>query len=304
MLAACARGAGDDTARDGGRSQSIDGGRSDAAAPSPIDASTVPDASVAGDAMSIPADASPPSPDGGLIDAAPPADGGRPVDAGSPVDSGARADGGPPRDGGMCAESPCQLVAPQCGCAAGEGCFLSAGARTCATAGAGTEGSACTGSSDCARGLECVNVSADPARPAAQCARYCASDATCVGTGSLCLTTLSDGAGGSIPGVTLCTRACDPIDQTGCASGLSCTVLRETAGAMRGLTDCAGPVGIGTTFSSCEDDTDCAAGYACAGGSCTHWCNVATDDGCGLFEICIGFVDPVVIGGVEYGLCG
>ena len=136
-----------------------------------------------------------------------------------------------------------------------------------------------------------------------QCARYCATDADCTGTGSLCIQTLSDGAGGEIPGVRLCSRACNPVRQTGCAPGLMCNIYQEAAGAMRFLTDCTGPVGTGRDAAACTLDSECAAGYACISNMCLHWCNVATDEGCSGFEICSGLTPRVVLGGVEYGVC-
>ena len=210
--------------------------------------------------------------------------------------------------GGTCTESPCRLTSPQCGCAAGQGCYLAAGARVCATSGAGGEGTACTSSSSCQVGLDCINYSLDPAVRLAQCGRFCSTDANCSGGGSLCLGELSDGAGGTLPGVRLCTRSCNAFRNTGCATGLSCQIYREAGGSMRFLTECAGPSGTGRTDAPCIDNTDCAGGYACFGaaggvGSCLHWCNLGTGIGCSGLELCEALVTPVLIGGVSYGVC-
>lgn len=205
--------------------------------------------------------------------------------------------------GGSCTESPCRLVGPQCGCAAGQACYLSGATRVCAAAGSGAEGSACTGSATCMPGLDCIDFSTVAGRSARQCSRYCSTDAQCTGTGSICIHTLGDGMGGTIPGVRLCSRACNPIRQTGCAPGLMCNIYQESAAPMRFLTDCTGPVGTGSRGSFCAADSDCAAGNACVSNMCLHWCNVATDEGCTGFEICSSLTPRVVLGGVEYGVC-
>lgn len=206
---------------------------------------------------------------------------------------------------GGCAESPCRLVPPQCGCSAGQSCILNAGMRMCGLAGTRTEGQACTAATDCASGLACVNFSSTGT--AQMCVRMCGGDVDCVG-GGYCIGELSDGMGGTLAGVRVCTRACNPVSQTGCAPGLFCSIYRETAGAMRYLTDCAGPPGAGGADAFCIDDTDCQAGFLCIdvdgfGPTCNHWCNVTTGAGCSGGRVCYGFTSPVVVGGVEYGVC-
>ncbi|NOY92383.1 MAG: hypothetical protein GXP55_14410, partial [Deltaproteobacteria bacterium] len=56
-----------------------------------------------------------------------------------------------------CSESPCRLVAPQCGCAAGEGCYISSGSRVCATAGTTAIAELCN-TVQCVPGAICVNI--------------------------------------------------------------------------------------------------------------------------------------------------
>lgn len=200
--------------------------------------------------------------------------------------------------GPTCAETPCRLVPPQCGCAAGQSCMLNASAaRVCGVAGFRSEGEGCTAPTDCASGLACVNFSASGTGQ--MCSRMCAGDADCVG-GGFCLN--------EIPGVVrLCTRACNPVSQTGCAPGLLCTIFNDAAGG-RYVTDCTGPAGLGTQDDFCSTEADCAPGYACLdvdgfGPTCNHWCNAVTGAGCGAFYTCYGFTSPVVVGGVEYGVC-
>lgn len=204
-----------------------------------------------------------------------------------------------------CTESPCRLVPPQCGCPSGQACLLNGGARTCGVAGIRAEGQSCTLATDCAAGLACLNFSA--VGTAQMCVRMCATDLDCTG-GGFCLGEITDATGATVPGVRTCTRACNPITQTGCATGLYCGVFRENTGAMRYLTDCAAPPGTGGLGTSCIDDGDCRGGYLCIDvgdgfPTCNPWCNVLTGTGCPGFTTCFRFMTPVVISGVEYGVC-
>jgi hypothetical protein len=152
----------------------------------------------------------------------------------------------PPTDAASsCSESPCRILAPQCGCAAGESCYPSGATRVCAVSGTRLEGSGCSGISDCAAGLGCVNFSSSAASPGNMCSRVCSTDADCA-SGAVCVHTIDDGLGGTVPGLRFCSRVCTPSPSTGCAPNLACTVFRESAGLMRYFTDCAGPVGTGT----------------------------------------------------------
>jgi hypothetical protein len=209
-----------------------------------------------------------------------------------------------PRDSGggsTCDESPCRLVSPQCGCAAGQGCYIgSAGTRICGTPGPEVEAEECTGETACRAGLLCLG-----AGDTGYCARFCESDAQCTaGPGSICVTELSDGAGGSIPDVTLCSIDCDPTSFVDCPFGAACTIYREAAGAMRYFTSCR-PEGFGFPGDPCVTEEDCQYGHFCAdaglGRECLTWC---TDDfDCDFSQLCNPFETPVTVGGIEYGFC-
>ena len=209
----------------------------------------------------------------------------------APTDAGRDAGSG-------CSESPCRLLAPQCGCPGGQACYPSGTTRVCAVAGTRPEGSACTGVSDCAAGLGCVGFTPT----VSMCSRICATDTDC-GAGSLCIHTIGDGAGGTVPGLKFCSRACSPAPSAGCPAGLACTLFQETAAPMRVFTDCGGPVGTGTQFAPCTDESDCAAGYGCfdtgAGNECLAWCRVASPTCAGGLS-CLGVA---VVDGVEWGAC-
>jgi hypothetical protein len=200
----------------------------------------------------------------------------------------------------MCSESPCRLVAPQCGCAGGQACVIdTTGARFCATAGTASTGQACTGAAGCRAGDLCIDI--DPVGTTSVCSHFCSSDTGCAG--GLCIVTLDDGSGGTLPGVTLCTHVCDPVTQTGCPTGAFCGIYQETAGAMRILTDCSAPAGTGGQGASCFDDTDCRAGFACITGSCLHWCRYPAGTGCTGGYTCYPFTTPLIVGGQQYGVC-
>jgi hypothetical protein len=110
----------------------------------------------------------------------------------------------------------------------------------------------------------------------------------------------------------MCTRSCDPIHQTGCPASSACGVYREADGAKRFFTDCYAPVGVGLQGGGCADELDCRAGYLCGdpdgalpgwGRQCMHYCSVLTGNGCPVGARCFAFSQPVLVSGIEYGLC-
>lgn len=205
-----------------------------------------------------------------------------------------------------CSESPCRLVAPQCGCPSGQGCYISGGARLCTSAGGLPPGAICTGLASCVPGSICIDVSRSG--PAVNmCNRFCNLDSECAG--GICFYTLNDGMGGSIPGVTICTTACDPIRLTGCPAGSACTIFQESMGAMRYFTDCTAPFGAGGQGAPCTDQANCRGGTSCFGmpGTCLTWCDrpgtIGAAGGCRLGEACYGFMTPIRVGATTYGVC-
>jgi hypothetical protein len=176
---------------------------------------------------------------------------------------------------GACAESPCKLVQPQCGCAAGQACTIDGspqGTRVCVAAGSTPIGGECTGN-ECVPGAICVQTTPS----ISTCVKYCSTDSNCTAPGGLCIITLNDGSSGQIPGVTLCTENCDPSTNTGCpVAGTACGLAQESMGQMRLLTRCSDS-GSGTQGAACVDDGDCAPTYGCfnAGTTqCLKYCKV------------------------------
>jgi hypothetical protein len=199
-------------------------------------------------------------------------------------------------------ETPCKLVAPQCGCPAGEQCTLSGADRVCGPVGSTPADAACTDDT-CEPGTYCVNT-ADPINT---CAKFCATDADCEAPGGLCLYTLNDSMGMPIPDVKLCSPNCDPATNTGCAAGTACNLAQETMGQMRILSVCS-LAGVGTYSSPCTDNTDCSPTFGCIGEDaqmntvCLEYCRVGLND-CAAGFTCNGFPMPILLGSVEYGAC-
>jgi hypothetical protein len=208
----------------------------------------------------------------------------------------------------MCSESPCKLVTPQCGCAAGEMCALtSAGDRECRPGGDKAIGEECTDLFSCEAGALCAGV---PLSTLLVCARYCDTDADCAG--ALCLIELNNAQGDPIPDVKICTDNCDPVGSSGCPVGLdlSCQLYQFSDGGMEVFTLCSG-AGAGTQGASCADNDDCAPGYACfTVGSppndtnqCLQWCKPPNGACPAGATGCQSFPTPLMYNGVEYGAC-
>lgn len=239
-----------------------------------------------------------PGPDAFALDALRTADAPDPPDAFRLPDAVVLTDA----SAGTCPEAPCRLVAPQCGCPTGRSCYPMGATRVCALSGTRPEGNGCAGISDCMAGLGCNDFSGDSTMPGNMCSRMCGTDADCA-AGALCVHTVLDGAGGTVPGLRFCSRVCTPAPNAGCAPGLACTLQQEAAGAMRIYTDCAGPVGVGRQGTPCVDESDCAAGFGCFnagfGNECLAWCRVSAPS-CAGGTSC---ASVGIAGGVEWGAC-
>ena len=206
--------------------------------------------------------------------------------------------------GPACAEDPCKLTVPQCGCAAGEQCSVDGTGVACAPMGNTANGQVCTGI-DCSPGLLCVNTTASTST----CAKFCDTDADCTAPGGLCIIGLNDANMNVIPGVTLCTENCDPTTSIGCpVAGTSCEVVQENGGQMRFLTHCTGS-GAGQQGDTCVSSADCAPKFNCfkttnpMAVKCLKNCKTSAPNGCPAPTTCKLFPTPELIGGEEYGAC-
>ena len=209
--------------------------------------------------------------------------------------------------GPSCVEQPCKLVAPQCGCDSGEACTLDgSNARGCAAAGTIPVGQPCDENATCAPGGVCVGYSATTNT----CAAACNTDEQCDGPGGRCVITLSDGGGGTVPDVLLCSDDCDLVTSQGCTQASTSCQLGITDNNQT-FTLCA-PSGAGAFQSVCTDNSDCAPGLACLPTSanddrCFQWCRVggpACDDAsltCTALEVTTGV--NLMIGSETFGVC-
>ncbi len=72
------------------------------------------------------------------------------------------------------------------------------------------------------------------------------------------------------------TGPCDPVTQTGCASGEKCTFIIDTSDPTNNHTGCA-PNGTVAAGAACTRDAngvdDCLRPYFCSGGVCTEICS-------------------------------
>ena len=205
-----------------------------------------------------------------------------------------------------CAESPCRLLSPQCGCAAGQACYPAGTARVCAPAGSGNAGAACTTNSNCTATNMCLNVSTGTTAVNV-CTHMCTTDGECAG--GLCILQLNDGTGMAVPGFSLCTHTCNAVTQTGCPTGSECDLFQERMGAMRPFTDCTAPIGTGGNGATCTGDGDCRAGFLCiapmAGSptTCHRWCAYPSSTVCPAGQTCYQFTTPIVVNTIDYGVC-
>jgi len=201
------------------------------------------------------------------------------LDAG-PVDAGLA-------DAGFCPEDPCRLVAPQCGCPAGEMCSRAAAPR-CIPEGSANEGEPCARDEDCAAGLTCPTNGAT-------CRPYCDDDAIC--DGARCVEPTSGAAVG------LCTHVCDARDGSGCTAGGGCYLSAFTAvetGATIIDTVCLVP-GTAGEGEPCPTFTECRPGFACADDVCRQVCDLDAPS-CAVGR-CNELTPRTTIRGVRYGVC-
>ncbi|MGM0596720.1 MAG: DUF4215 domain-containing protein [Myxococcota bacterium] len=205
------------------------------------------------------------------------------------------------------------VIVPQSGCPSGEKCTVdTATSNRCISAGTGSEMDECASDSDCAEGLTCAGLGA-----IGVCRRFCRGpNATydsgdCISSaGSICKYQVEDGSGTVVPSTYLCTAPCDVVNATGCPAGYACD-LYGIDRTSNGLPDLYGSECYDLNNSAywCNGSA-CSPSYGCFdftgyGGvkDCFRWCSTANDPCPGLGLACWSFLDPVIIGGVEYGYC-
>jgi hypothetical protein len=166
----------------------------------------------------------------------------------------------------------------------------------------------CSGSDQCEAGLLCLASGSSTTSPGI-CEKFCDTDSDCTAPGGLCVVQLSNGSGGAIPNVTLCTDNCNVFTSAGCAAqGTSCQLGQEPTGQMRYLTLCgvAGTLGKGAV---CDPmNSQCAPTFGCFNtgteDQCYQYCEVGNPLSC---STCTALLDssmqPIYIGTQKVGVC-
>ncbi len=236
----------------------------------------------------------------GSVDAA--TDGGRDAASdggGTSVDGGPRADAGTVDGGALdaslppCDESPCKLVAPQCGCASGLACQRPLGddpLRACVAPGTVGPGGVCLANEDCTTAHVCV---AAPGGTVGLCEAYCASSADCA-EDTYCreLVVASEDIGS-------CATPCDPVANTGCPESFGCALGLTRDVPDRSFVDAPVCVASGPATGDPCPGYYCAGGNTCVSGTCRRVCDLAAPS----CEGCTAFPSPVVVAGRELGTC-
>ncbi len=224
-------------------------------------------------------------------------------DAGGGNDSGNNGsdsgnNGSDSGNNGNCTTSPPSSVCgvyPQCGCSGGT-CEVDQqkldGSSSCVTAGSKQIGDACSKTAgECAQGLTCIF---------GVCRPYCGSDgASCSDPGTGHCKQLTQGqAQTPIQNLLVCSVDCSLTDPNSCGGGGVGCVYDST----NQDTDC---YTTGTAMT-CSSTTFCAPGYECIidGNNntlCKQWCHVNGSD-CNT-GTCTSLGTPVVVNGVEFGVC-
>ncbi len=215
-----------------------------------------------------------------------------------PSGTGGAGSGGASSCPGAPAGSPCSLVAPQCGCGPGLGCYVKDdGSTYCAAAGSVQPYQSCGSGSECAPGGLCLYHSGKPT----YCAPYCKTDSDCAGYGA-CLPLGKNQGTGSVPNAGYCASGCDLDNPAAtCGAGLGCYTFQTASGGV--TTDCY-PVGTATGANGCaSNQSACAPGYVClTSGDCRRWCRVDKND-CPSGTSCTSLTPNVVVNGINYGVC-
>jgi hypothetical protein len=160
----------------------------------------------------------------------------------------------------------------------------------CVAAGTIGDGMPCSMATDCQEGFACV---VESGMTMGTCQHYCCpmaagADSACP-TGQSCATMFADTDVGfcSFP------DDCDPIMQTGCASGQGCYL--GGGGTFR----CATPLpDAGMTGHPCEVTNDCVPGYGCFGspGMCAELCTPGAGTECDAPAMCNGITGYTTVG--------
>jgi hypothetical protein len=198
-----------------------------------------------------------------------------------------------------CSESPCKVIAPQCGCEdPNTKCSLQSYMRTCKAKGSGQAGEACDNDADCDAGTMCLFIGG-----LGVCREFCDMDASCAPPGGLCQIELSLSPGTE----KWCSDNCDPISGTGCTiAGSKCELLQAADPPQPWFSVCV-DAGTGVAGAPCDSLDDCGVGLGCltvsSVSTCHPWCNVDAPSCPVATPTCAPFNPVLMVGSIEYGGC-
>ena len=189
--------------------------------------------------------------------------------------------------------TPCKALHDTTDCQPGERCTVvdaDQGTMGCIPLGPSpvSPGDACFDDTNCPAGTWCDGRTL-------VCSRFCNGASSCA---SKCVAAESLTAVG-VPGVTVCTAHCDPVDAFSCGNDAACG-YDSSAGDF----DCfqsGGKLG----GEACSAGADCAPTYVCAGSLCQTWCHpteASSSDCFGGFCSSFSNLAPMY-GGDTYGYC-
>jgi len=196
-------------------------------------------------------------------------------------------------DTGPCAEDPCRLFLPQCGCASGQMCgWNTFGPRQCVAPGTGLAFDGCARDHECVPGGGCIFLGPGPG----VCQTFCEATAACPADSECVRVSWPDPVG-------ICSALCDPVAQTGCPSPTSCGIglaFAVPGDAVTPVLLCAN-AGPGDIDDPCSGPLDCGPTLACYGDRCRPICRMGDASTCAT--TCGAFAPPTVVGTIEYGAC-
>jgi hypothetical protein len=214
----------------------------------------------------------------------------------------------PPIAGAPCSEFP------QCGCTGTLNCDVAnaKGMTACVASGTTPPYNNCDAVGQCEKGYSCIG---------GVCKPFCGTASDCPGSGRVC-DNVVDQNNNKIPGASICTLNCDPLNPqdsgggwSACGSNTNCAAIGTKSAP---YSDCYGPAsatatqGTSCAGSSGAGDGPCAPGYICltpdAGitFSCFKNCRVGNNADCstaGSGKTCHGYGTPTYVGTTQYGYC-